>query len=247
MTSNTQQKQKSKKTTLSPKVNLNIERIKTGIHQLDSLIEGGIPKNSSTALIAKAGCGKTIFSLQYLVEGAQKYNEKGIYFTFEEKKESLQKQAIQFKWNLQKLEKSNLLNIISLGVEDINSKTINDIIQIIKDTKAKRVVIDSISTLSYLLYEQDSTNLQIRKFIYQFISKLNELETTSILICQEEEIQITTITKYACDGIIQLEFESLGGEYSRTLTISKMRKTKNNEDIHPLEINSSGIIVHTIE
>ncbi|MCH8520002.1 MAG: AAA family ATPase [Nanoarchaeota archaeon] len=226
---------------------LQIQRVKTGIEHLDSLIEGGIPKFSSTALIAKAGCGKTIFSLQYLVKGAQEYNEKGIYFTFEEKKDSLKKQAIQFGWDIEKLEKVNNLKIISLGIDEINQKTINDIIQIIIDTKAKRVVIDSISTLSYLLYEQDTTNLQIRKFIYQFISKLNELQTTSIIICQEEDSQVTTIAKYACDGVFHLEFESLGGEYSRTLTISKMRKTKNNEDIHPLEITNKGINIHLLD
>lgn len=236
-----------KSTKITSNKNLTLKRIQTGIEKLDSLIEGGLPEFSSTALVAKAGCGKTIFSLHYLVAGATQYNEKGIYFSFEEKKNSLEKQAIQFGWNISELEQKNKLKIISLGIDEINQKTVDDIIQIIKDTKAKRVVIDSITTLSYLLYQEQSNTLQIRKFMYQFLSKLNELETTSLIICQEEDTDVTRIAKYVCDGVFHLEFESLGGEYSRTLTISKMRKTKNNEDIHPLEISNKGIILHTIE
>ena len=235
---------KSKQTTNKSTV---VGRVQSGIDGLDSLIQGGIPRNTSTALIAKAGCGKTIFSLQYVVAGVKEYNEKGVYFTFEEKKSSLEKQAIQFGWDLDFLEQKNKLKIISLGIDEINQKTIDDILQIIKDTKAKRVVIDSISTLSYLVYEEQSNALQIRKFMYQFLSKLNELETTSLIICQEEDVEVATIAKYVCDGVFHLEFESLGGEYSRTCMVSKMRKTKNNEDIHPLEISNKGIVLHTLQ
>ena len=191
---------------------------------------------------------KTIFSLEYLINGALKDNEVGVYFSFEEKKESLIKQAKQFGWDLEKLEKAKKLRVISLGLEDITTRTVKDLIEIISDLKAKRVVIDSIPTLAYLLVNAETnTDLQIRKFILQFIAELSETNTTQILIGQEDDELTTSISKYSCDGVIHLEFESLGGDYSRTLTIPKMRKTKNNEDIHSVEINNTGIVVHSIE
>jgi len=39
----------------------------------------------------------------------------------------------------------------------------------------------------------------------------------------------------------------MGGEFSRSLLVRKMRGTKNDEDIHPLEISSKGLVVHTIK
>ena len=48
-----------------------IERIKTGIHGLDEIIEGGIPKNSVTLVSGPPGGGKTIFCYQFLYEGVQ--------------------------------------------------------------------------------------------------------------------------------------------------------------------------------
>ena len=47
--------------------------------------------------------------------------------------------------------------------------------------------------------------------------------------------------------MINIEYESLGGDFSRQLTIKKMRKTKNDEDLHPMEISNKGIIIHNLE
>lgn len=227
---------------------LKMKRVKTYIEGFDELIEGGFVENSSNLIYAKAGCGKTIFSLEYLVNGAMKDNEVGVYFSFEEKKESLINQAKQFGWDLVKLEKAKKLRIVSLGLDDISSRTVEDLIEIITDLKAKRVVVDSLPTLAYLLVNAETnTDLQIRKFILQFIAELSQINTTCLLIGQEDDNLTTTISKYSCDGVIHLEFESLGGDYSRTLTIPKMRKTKNNEDVHSVEINNSGVIVHSLE
>lgn len=225
-----------------------MKRVKTHIKGFDGLIEGGFVENSTNFIFAKAGCGKTIFSLEYLVNGALKDNETGVYFSFEERKESLIEQAKQFGWDLEKLEKAKKLRVISLGLNDITPKTVKDIIEIVTDLKAKRIVIDSLPTLAYLLVNaQTHTELQIRKFILQFITELSELKTTSILIGQEDDELTTNISKYSCDGVVHLEFESLGGDYSRTLTIPKMRKTKNNEDIHSVEISKQGVKIHSLE
>jgi len=62
-----------------------MERVQTGIKGFDGLIEGGFPKSSAILLSGTPATGKTIFALQYLVNGIEKFNEKGIYITFEEK------------------------------------------------------------------------------------------------------------------------------------------------------------------
>lgn len=229
----------------------NNQRVKTHIIGFDELIEGGFPKNSSILLSGSAGTGKTIFSLQYLYNGSSIENEKGIYFTFEEKKESLLEQANQFGWDLDKLDKKNKLKIISIGTDDINKNTINDMIEIIENTKSKRVVIDSITTLSFLAPESISTgqlnNHTIKKFLYSFITKFKDMQDlTIILISQKDEKVSNDIAEYLCDGVINIDYESLGGDFSRQLTIKKMRKTKNNEDIHPMEISKTGIVIHNL-
>ena len=51
--------------------------------------------------------------------------------------------------------------------------------------------------------------------------------------------------KFICDGLLNFETESLGGNYSRNLTIRKMRSTKNDDNLHPLEICDQGVKIHS--
>lgn len=227
------------------------KRIQTNISGFDNLIEGGFPECSNILISGKAGTGKTIFSTQFLYEGAKK-GEVGVYFTFEEKKSDIIKQSNQFFWDLEKLEKNKKLFIVSLGINQLSKNIIEDMIEIIENTKAKRVVIDSISTLAYLIPQIENeiniSKYSIKNFLYQFISSLKqENNFTTLLISQKDEKDSDNISRYLCDGIIDIEYESIGGDFSRNLIINKMRRTKNNEDIHPLEISEKGIIIHNLD
>ena len=59
------------------------DRVQTGIPGLDSLMAGGFLKKSMVLVGGGAGSGKTIFSMQFLVNGINENDETGIYITFE--------------------------------------------------------------------------------------------------------------------------------------------------------------------
>ena len=229
-----------------------VNRVKTHIDGFDELLEGGFPRGSNILVTGTPGTGKTIFSLQYLYNGATKEKEKGIYFTFEEKRESLIAQAVLFGWDLKSLEKKGRIRIISMGTDSISKNTVNEMIEIVQNVKAERIVVDSITTLSYITPETTETmgvtKYSIKKFLYSFLSRFSEIEDlTAIIISQRDEVISNMISEYICDGVLNIEYESLGGDYSRNLTIRKMRKTKNNEDLHPMEIsNKKGVVIHNL-
>ena len=70
-----------------------MNRIKTSIVGFDELVGGGFPELSSVLLSGSPGTGKTIFSLQYIYNGAKKYNETGIYVSLVEGIEQLKVNA----------------------------------------------------------------------------------------------------------------------------------------------------------
>ncbi len=229
-----------------------MKRVKTHIQGFDELIEGGFVEGSTNLVVGSSGTGKTIFSLEYIYNGCKKEKEIGIYFTFEEKRDDLINQARQFGWDLESLEKKGKLKIISLGFEDISKNTTKEIMEIVNGVKAKRIVIDSISTLAYLTpnksCDKHSCELETKKFVYLFIAKLRELKgVTTLLISQKDKGGIRTIAEYLCEGIVNIKYETLGGNFSRNMTVRKMRKTKNNEDLHPMEISNKGIIIHNLD
>ncbi|HEX2922501.1 MAG TPA: ATPase domain-containing protein [Chloroflexota bacterium] len=65
------------------------DRVKTGIPELDILLRGGIPRPSPVLISGEAGTGKSTLAMQFLVRGAADYNEKGIYFSYEETPEQI--------------------------------------------------------------------------------------------------------------------------------------------------------------
>ena len=247
-------------------------QIKTGIKGFDRLVKGGLPKNSINLVCGTPGTAKTIFCLEYIYNGAKIHNEKGIYITFEETSEHIKEQAKQFKWNIKELEKNGTMKIISIPVRMINKDTIKNIKQEITQGNYSRVVIDSLSTLSInapiytaiddLFLKEFVTKDNIfspfisgefllKRFIYSFISDLQDLKVTALLISEigkdSKFLSSDTVSEFLCDGIINISFEAMGGEFSRNLIVRKMRHVKNDEDLHPMEISKKGIVIHDLQ
>jgi circadian clock protein KaiC len=61
----------------------------TSIQGLDEITGGGLPKGRPTLVCGGAGCGKTLFAMEFLVRGATQYNEPGVFISFEETEKEL--------------------------------------------------------------------------------------------------------------------------------------------------------------
>src|ERR1700676_1779531 len=62
-----------------PKV---VSKASTGIVGFDEITGGGLPRGRTTLLVGGPGSGKTVFALQYLINGARSYGEPGIFVAF---------------------------------------------------------------------------------------------------------------------------------------------------------------------
>src|SRR5512139_1615662 len=69
--------------------NQNLQKSPTGIQGFDEITGGGLPKGRPTLVCGGAGCGKTLFAMEFLVRGATLYNEPGVFISFEENEKEL--------------------------------------------------------------------------------------------------------------------------------------------------------------
>jgi KaiC/GvpD/RAD55 family RecA-like ATPase len=243
-------------------------RVPTGIQGFDKLVQGGFPEHSIILVVGQAGSGKTIFGLEFIYRGASQFNEKGLYITLEQEKEQLFRQAQQFGWDLAALEQQGMIEIMSARLSDISVGLIGEILSKIKTAGVRRLVIDSITSLNVnapfheiLLREYSSDNrgsyppisedIMTRRYLYSIFEQLRALNIVSLMTSEAFDLKQTqgiiskdTVSEFASDGIVRISMETLGGEFSRSLLVSKMRMTKNDEDLHPLEISPSGLVVH---
>ena len=80
----------------------------TGITGFDEITGGGLPRSRTTLVLGGAGCGKTVFALQTLVNAARKKKESSIFVAFEESAGQIIANAATFGWDLPALSKKKL-------------------------------------------------------------------------------------------------------------------------------------------
>jgi predicted ATP-dependent serine protease len=84
-----------------------LRKAPSGITGFDEITGGGLPRGRTTLLLGGPGSGKTIFALQYLINGARVYGEPGIFVAFEETSQRILANAASFDWKLDQLRKKN--------------------------------------------------------------------------------------------------------------------------------------------
>lgn len=221
-------------------------RVSTGITGLDPLIDNGFKEKTINLVAGGAGSGKTIFGIQFLVEGIRK-GEPGIYVTFEERKDKTYEDMLTFGWDLAKYEKEEKFVFLEYTPEQVKKILVEGggpIESIIEKVKAKRIVIDSITSFS-LLYEDELTKKEAALSLFDLINKWG---CTAVMTSQEVEKKGATITaalEFEVDSIILLYHSKMDGFRRRGLEILKMRGTKIPEKTYPLLIDKKGIRIDT--
>ncbi len=240
-----------------------MNRVPTGVAGLDDLLEGGFPEGRTVLLSGGCGTGKTIFCIQYVYNGAKKYNEPGIYVTLDERPDLIREDMLRFGWDLRKLEESNLLHIIDGSLARIGmpseeefsmpatgfdiDKLLLEIMRTVKRSGAKRLVIDSIPALGFNFQHETEVRNAILKLSYL----LMRIGVTTIMTSEIAEgankFGKFGIEEYVVDGVIVLHYIGIGTRSNRTMHIRKMRATRHSEDLHPLEISEKGIVIRKVE
>jgi circadian clock protein KaiC len=126
-------------------------KARTGIDGFDEITDGGLPRGRTTLLEGGPGSGKTIMSLQTLVNGARLDGEPGIFVAFEESSERIMSNAAEFHWDLMGLKKKKLFFLDAQPTPDLFQSGSFDLSGMlaalsakVKEMKARRIVIDAL-------------------------------------------------------------------------------------------------------
>lgn len=219
------------------------ERVPTGVPGLDEVMAKGFEKNSINLVSGGAGTGKSILAMQFIVNGIKKFNEPGVFVTFEEEKERIQKHMLKLGWDLKKLEAENKLVIIEYTPEQVK-KMISEgggaVELAISRIKAKRIVIDSLTAFSLLFKE----GLARREALLGLFKMIEKWGCTALLVGEHEsdvERHQSRDVEFEVDGIILLYYLRKGDSRNRALEILKLRGSKHSSRIFPMKITDEGV------
>jgi len=220
-------------------------RIKTGIIGFDTLIGGGYRENTVNVVVGASGTGKTIFSLQYLLEGIEN-GEKGIYISFDMDAKAVKILSESLGWFelVEAMENEQVL--VTRSHAETISYLNEDIISYIEENSEgnARIVVDSFTPLI------SSLDYSSRRDIGWFFDQLRASGTSVVTV---EEPFTNTLSRpdvsipiFLSDSAVFLKNIGYGEAFSRTLQIIKHRASWHADGVFPYRIMPGlGIVVES--
>jgi len=237
-----------------------IQRLSTGIEGLDLIIQGGLPKNSTTLVSGPPGGGKSIFCFQFLYNGV-KNGERCLFLTLDKQSEGLLAQAKHLGFDFQPAIENNLIKFLYLNISKkfVYEKMTNEILQGSYD----RIVLDSITPLSEMPiimrpseeekvdasmvnfedFPQDVSLPTRRLHLRYILSALESTNSTSVITSElpvgSNLLSRDGISEFLADAVITLSLDPTMNR--RKLSVMKMRNTKHTLKPHDIIIDYGGI------
>jgi circadian clock protein KaiC len=221
-------------------------RLSMGIPELDEMLGGGIPEGDSVLISGSSGTGKSLLSSQFIAAGLRA-GEPGIVAVFEERPDEYTTRANSFGLDLDASIEDGKLQVIYLRPLDLSvDETMQEILDAIRRTGAKRLVIDSLAGFEMALAPGFRTDF--RESLYRMIFALTGLGVTVLSTLEMEEsftelLFSTFSISFLTDDIIRLRYVEIEAQLRKIIMVLKMRGGAHSTDIREYEIGSGGIII----
>ena len=223
----------------------------TSIQGLDEITGGGLPKGRPTLVCGGAGCGKTLFAMEFLVHGAAFNHEPGVFISFEETEKELIDNVASLDFDLNGLIAKKMIYLEHIHIErgeieqsggeyDLGGLFVR-IHQAIESIGAKRVVLDTIESLFTALPNATIIRTELRRLF----SWLKKKRVTTIITGERGNGTLTRqgLEEYVSDCVILLDHRVTDQSSIRRLRIVKYRGSTHGTNEYPFLIDEDGFSV----
>jgi circadian clock protein KaiC len=227
-----------------------ISKAQTGIDGLDEITSGGLPRGRPTLVIGGPGCGKTMFAAEFLVRGATRFDEPGVFMMFEETSDELAANVRSLGFDLDQLVRQKKVALDHVHVErsEIEETGQYDLEGLfirlghaIDSIGAKRVVLDTLEAL----FSGLSDHAVLRAELRRLFRWLKDRGMTAVITAERGAETLTRydLEEYVADCVILLDHRVTDQVSTRRLRVVKYRGSPHGTNEYPFLIGTGGIVV----
>jgi circadian clock protein KaiC len=222
----------------------------TSIQGFDEISGGGLPTGRPTLVCGSAGCGKTLFAMEFLIKGATNYNEPGVFISFEETESELTANVASLGFDLAGLVKKKKiwLEYIHIDANEIKRTGEYDLKELfvrihsaIEKIGAKRVVLDT----SESLFSALPNSTIMRSELLRLFGWLKKKNVTAIITGERNNGSLTRqgLEEFVTDCVILLDHRVADQSSIRRLRIVKYRGSMHGTNEYPFLIDEDGFSI----
>ena len=222
----------------------------SGISGLDEITLGGLPRGRPTLVCGSAGCGKTLFGMEFLLRGVLDYDEPGAFIAFEENERDLSQNVRSLGFDIDRLVEQGKIAVdhIHIDPREIHETGEYDLEGLflrlglaIDSVGAKRVVLDTIETL----FSGFDNPALLRGELRRLFQWLKDKGVTAVVTGERGDGSLTRqgLEEYVSDCVILLDHRVNDQISTRRLRIVKYRGTTHGTNEYPFLIDEDGISV----
>jgi circadian clock protein KaiC len=222
----------------------------TGIQGFDDITLGGVPAGRPSLFCGAAGCGKTLFAVTFLVNGATLFNEPGVFMSFEERSEDIASNVTSLGYDLDGLVADGKVIVDYVRVErgEIEEAGEYDLEGLfvrlgyaIDSIGAKRVVLDTVESLFSGFADPGVLRAELRRLF----GWIKDRGLTAIITAERGDGVLTRhgLEEYVSDCVILLDNRVQEQITTRRLRVVKYRGSAHGSNEYPFLIDTGGISV----
>lgn len=227
-----------------------IEKSPTGIQGFDEITGGGLPKGRPTLVCGRAGCGKTLLAMEFLVQGATQFGEPGVFVSFEEPEADLVANMASLGWDLKRLarQKKLMIDYVHIDrreIEETGEYNLDGLFirlqAAIELVGARRIVLDTMEAL----FGGFTNDLIMRAELRRLLLWLKKKGLTAVITGEPGETTMTRhgMEEYVSDCVISLDHRIHEQVANRRMRIVKYRGSSHGTNEYPFLIDNKGITI----
>lgn len=211
-----------------------------GTPVLDEMMGGGLPAGYSLLIAGPSGSGKSLLATAFLADGAR-LGEKGVVAAFEKGPGETHNPR------LDQLVTDGHVGVVDTLALDLSiDETLYALTQMIENTGATRVVIDSLSGFELALaptFRED-----FRESLHRMVAVLTAMGATVLMVSElEDRYSDLRFSPYGAafltDAIIVQRYVELQGDLKRVMAVVKVRNRAHSHAMRMYDITDEGIVV----
>jgi circadian clock protein KaiC len=215
-----------------------LERLESGVKDLDALLGGGIERGTSTLLVGAPGTGKSSLAAQFVASAAER-GQKAVMFMFDESTNTLLTRTKGLKINLAKHVRSGTVKLQQVDPAELSpGQLIHAIRQSVENDDVAVVVIDSLN--GYLNAMPAERFLVIQ--LHELLTFLGQKNVATILISAHQGLIGASMVSpvdasYLADAIVLMRYYELRGEVRQAISVMKKRGGKHERTIRDFSLD----------